>query len=283
LVLTKKYFNGVVPQASEYNERDKEVIAEITNIRERVSGLLEKFKIREALYNAMDLARLGNKYFAETEPWKLAKTDIERVKTILYIGIQIVANMGILMESFLPFSAQKIRKMVKYEGDISWGNIGNAELIKSGVQLGKPELLFEQITDEEVQFQIDKLNSTKEANDKKAQVLLPKKNNIDFEDFQKLDIRIGKILEAERVAKTKKLMKLIIDTGIDKRTIVAGIAEQYNPDEVIGEKITLLINLEPRKIRGIMSEGMVLMGQNPSGELAFLNPSIEIENGSSIS
>lgn len=283
LVLTKKYFDGIVPQASEYNERDKEVIAEITNIRERVSVLLEEFKIREALYNAIDLARLGNKYFAETEPWKLAKTDIERVKTILYIGIQIVANMGILMESFLPFSAQKIRKMVKYDGSIAWEKIGDAELIKSGVQLGEPELLFEQVSDEEVQFQIDKLNSTKEANDKKAQVILPKKENIEYEDFLKLDIRIGTILEAERIAKTKKLMKLLVDTGIDKRTIVAGIAEQYSPEDVLGQKITLLINLEPRKIRGIMSEGMVLMGQNPSGELAFLNPSKLIENGSSIS
>ncbi len=283
LVLIKKYFAGEIPVPAEYTDRDKEVIAEIKNISGRVSDLMEKFKIRDSLYNAMDLARLGNKYFAETEPWKLAKTDIERVKTILFIGIQIVANLGILMESFIPFSAKKIRDMIKYQGDISWENIGRLDLLRSGLKLDKPKLLFEQITDEEIQKQIDKLMATKEENKNRDQVLAPKKENIDYEDFQKLDIRIGTILEAERIAKTKKLMKLLVDTGMDKRTIVAGIAEHFDIDEIIGKKVTLLANLEPRKIRGIMSEGMLLMAENSAGELAFLNPSKDVENGSTIS
>ena len=282
LVLTNKYFDGVIPVPAQYNQRDKEVIAEIKNISQRVSDSLEKFKIRDALYNAMDLARLGNKYFAETEPWKLAKTDAERVKTILFIGVQIVANLGLLMESFIPFSAKKIREMIKYEAEISWENIGRVDLLKSGIKLEKPKLLFEQITDEEIQKQIDKLMATKQENENKIQVLAPKKENIDYDDFQKLDIRIGTILQAERIAKTKKLMKLSVDTGIDKRTIVAGIAEHFSVDEIVGKKITLLANLEPRKIRGIMSEGMLLMAENTDGEIAFLNPSKDVENGSTI-
>ncbi len=284
LVLNKKYFDGIVPEPNEYTERDKEVINEITEIRKRVENLIENFKIRDSLYNAMDLARLGNKYFAETEPWKLAKTDIERVKTILYIGLQITANLSLIMDAFLPFSAKKIRKMIKYEGDTSWDNIGKIDLIKPGLQLDKPKLLFEQIPDEAIEQQISKLQATKDKNEAENKPQIePLKEKIDYEDFQKLDIRIGTILEAERVPKTKKLLKLLIDTGIDKRTLVGGIAEHYKPEDIIGKKVTLLANLKPRKIRGIMSEGMLLMAENPDGTLTFLSPDKDVENGSKIS
>jgi methionyl-tRNA synthetase len=284
-VLTKKYFAGIVPTPNNYTERDKEVIAEITNIKQRVENLLENFKIRESLYNAMDLARLGNKYFAETEPWKIAKTDMERVKTILYIGLQIVANLGLIMDAYLPFSAKKIREMIKYNDDTSWDNIGRIDLIKSGLQLDKPKLLFEQIPDEAIEQQINKLQQTKDENEKESskQKIEPLKEKIDYEDFQKLDIRIGTILEAERVPKTKKLMKLLIDTGLDKRTLVGGIAEHYKPEDIIGKKVTILANLKHRKIRGIMSEGMLLMAENLDQNLAFLTPDKNVENGSKIS
>ena len=282
LVLIKKYFNGIVPEPNEYTENDKEVIKTIDEIKERVAVSMEEYKIRESMYYAMDLARLGNKYFADTAPWILAKTDMERVKTILFIGIQIVANLGVLLESFLPFSASKIREMLKYNGDIAWETIGRIDLIAPGLQLDKPKLLFEQISDEEIQKQVDKLMQTKEENDKKDQKLEQLKEKVEYEDFQKLDIRIGTILEAERVPKTKKLLKLLIDTGIDKRTLVGGIAEQYKPEDIIGKKVTVLANLKPRKIRGIMSEGMLLMAENPIGDLAFLNPSKDVENGSCI-
>jgi methionyl-tRNA synthetase len=282
LVLTQKYFEGIVPKPGKYQDRDIEVIGQIIVIRDKVAESLESFKIREALYYAMDLARLGNKYFAETEPWKVAKTDIERVKTILFIGLQIVANLGILMEAFLPFSAKKIRNMVKYDGEIDWNNIGRIDLLPVGLKLDKPHLLFEQISDEQIEKQIEKLLKTK-ADNKAAQAKLADlKEKIDYDDFQKLDIRIGTILEAERIPKTKKLMKLLIDTGIDKRTLVGGIAEQYTPEEIIGKKVTLLANLKPRKIRGIESEGMLLMAENTKGELAFLMPSKDVENGSII-
>ena len=282
LILNKKYFEGKIQTPSEYTDYDNEVISEIEKIRDKVAGSLEKYRIREALYFAMDLARLGNKYFAETEPWKLAKTDIERVKTILFVGIQIVANLGILMEPFLPFSAKKIRKMLKINKDISWDLIGRIDLVKSGTQLKKPELLFDQITDEMVEKQIQKLENIKKENEMAEATLEPLKENVNFDDFTKLDIRLGTVIEAEKVAKTKKLLKLTVDTGIDKRTVVAGIAEHYKPEQIKGKKITILVNLEPRKIKGIMSEGMLLMAENSTGTLSFLTPDKDVENGSTI-
>ncbi len=282
MVLTKKYFNSVVPQLGELTEIDKNIISEITKIRERVGDSLEKYRIREAQYFAMDLARLGNKYFADTEPWKLAKTDMERVKTILNISLQIVANLGILMEPFLPFSAKKIREMVKFEGELNWDFIGKIDLLKYDTQLDKPVLLFEQIQDEEIERQLEKLNKTKLENEKEEQKLVPFKDKANFDDFQKLDIRIATVLEAEKVAKTKKLLKLKVDTGIDQRIVVAGIAESYKPEEIIGKKVTMLANLEPRKIRGIMSEGMLLMAENPDGELSFLLPDKDVQSGSQV-
>ncbi|MBN2664704.1 MAG: methionine--tRNA ligase [Bacteroidales bacterium] len=283
LVLTKKYFEGIIPERNNLTEYDNEVLTQIKIIREKVTESLELYRIREAQYFAMDLARLGNKYFADTEPWKLAKTDIESVKTILNIGLQIVANLGLLMEPFLPFTAKKIRQMVKYQGDIEWDYIGNTNLLISGVQLDKPELLFEQITDEMIDLQLEKLNKTKLENQNEEKQKIPLKNNIDYEDFQKLDIRIATVLEAEKVPKTKKLLKLKVDTGLDQRTVVAGIAEHYKPEEIIGKKITMLANLEPRKIRGIISEGMLLMAENLNENLSFLTPDKDVDNGSCIS
>lgn len=282
LVLTKKYFDGEVQAPAEFNDYDKEVLAEISNIKLKVEDSIEKYRIREAQYFAMDLARLGNKYFAETEPWKLAKTDLERVKTILFVGMQIVANLGVLMEAFLPFSAKKIREMLNMSDDITWDIIGQ-NLVKAGLKIEKPKLLFDQITDEMIEKQLEKLENIKKENEKAESQLEPLKETATFDDFTKLDIRVGTVLEAEKVAKTKKLLKLKVDTGLDQRTIVAGIAEHYKPEEIIGKKVTLLANLEPRKIRGIESQGMLLMAENAVGELSFLTPQKDMENGSSIS
>ena len=283
LVLTKKYFDGIIPERGDLSEKDSLVLDEIAKIRKKVSTSLELFRIREAQYYAMDLARLGNKYFADTEPWKLAKTDMEKVKTILNIGLQIVGNLGLIMEPFLPISSKKIREMVKYQGKVEWDLIGGKDLLKSGIQLDKPRLLFEQITDEQIEYQLEKLNTTKLENEKEDQQLIPFKEKVEFDDFQKLDIRIATVLEAEKVAKTKKLLKLKVDTGIDKRTVVAGIAEHYKPEEIIGKEVTMLVNLEPRKIRGIMSEGMLLMAENIDEQLSFLSPDKDVNNGSIIS
>ncbi len=283
LVLNNKYFEGVVQVPREYQTIDKNVLSEISIIRDKVAESIEQYKIREALYFAMDLARLGNKYFADTEPWVVAKTDLERVKTILYIGIQIVANLSVLMEAFLPFSTKKIRKMLNLSDEIFWDMIGHSDIVKSGEKLGKPELLFEQITDEQIQKQLDRLEKTKIEN-KNAENIIPKiKENITFDDFTKLDIRIGTVLSAEKLPKTTKLIKILLDSGLEKRTIVAGIAEHYKPEEIIGKKVVFLANLEPRKIKGIESQGMMLMAENPEGNLSFLITDKEIQNGSKIS
>lgn len=282
-VLINKFFEGSVPQTQEFSSYDKEVLAEIQKIRDKVADSIEQYRIREALYFAMDLARLGNKYFAETEPWKIAKTDIERTKTILNIGVQIVANLSILMEAFLPFASKKIREMLNFTVDLDWNLIGKTDLINAGTKLNNPELLFEQITDEMVDFQLEKLNKTKEANAAAENKLAAFKPNVNYDDFTKLDIRIGTVLQAEKVAKTKKLLKLQVDSGLDKRTIVAGIAEHYTPEEIIGKKVTFLANLEPREIKGIMSQGMLLMAENSEGILSHLAPFKDSENGSTIS
>ncbi len=281
-VLTKKYYKLEIPTPNEYTEQDKKVLAEIEKIKENTAKSLEVYRIKEAQYSAMDLARLGNKYFAETEPWKLSKTDPERTKTIIYVGLQIVANLGILMEPFLPFSAKKIRNMFGMSDEISWDMIGQ-ELAKAGQKLNSIGLLFEQITDEMIATQTERLEKIKIENTQENTQLEPLKETATFEDFTKLDFRIGTVLEAEKVAKTKKLLKLKVDTGLDKRTIVAGIAEHYAPEDIIGKKVTLLANLEPRKIRGIMSEGMLLMAENPDGELSYLTPQKDFSNGSKIS
>lgn len=282
LVLTKKYFNCIVPKPNKYNNRDKEVISEINKIKNRVSESIEIYKIRESLYNAMDLARLGNKYFAETEPWKIAKTDINRVQTILFITLQIVANLGILIEPFLPFSAKKIRELIDYKGGVNWDTIGKENLLEPGKKLNKPELLFEQVSDKMIQKQLDKLINAKKLNEKDENKVEESKKTIDYQDFQKLDIRTAEIIKAEKITKTKKLLKLTVNTGLDKRTIVAGIAEHYKPESLPGKNVLVLVNLKPRKIRGILSEGMLLMAENDK-YLSFVSPEKKVFNGTKIS
>ena len=280
LVLTQKYFDNRVPERGELTDYDKEVLAEIPQIVERVEKSLETFHFRDALKEAMNLARLGNKYLADTEPWKVIKTDEERVKTILNICLQISANLSTLMEPFMPFSSQKLREFMNIDV-IDWGKMGDG-VIPAGHELGEAGLLFEKIEDATIQAQIDKLLATKKANEMASVKAAPAKENIQFEDFMKMDIRVGKIIAAEKVAKTKKLMKLTVDTGIDQRTIVSGIAEHYTPEEVIGRQVSVLINLEPKPLKGIVSQGMILMAENADGTLSFVSPDKEVKPGSEV-
>lgn len=281
LVLTQKYFEGIVPHRGELTEFDKEVIEEIKNYPERIGNQLEKYHFREALREMMNLARLGNKYLADAEPWKVIKTDEARVKTILNIALQIVGNLTIVGNPFLPFSMKKLRNMVNLD-NIRWNLAGDTDIFKSGHQLSKPELLFDQIEDVEIEAQIQKLENTKKANEAKAYMAKPSKEIIEFDEFMKMDIRTGTILEAELVPKTKKLLKLKVDTGIDQRTVVSGIAEHYKPEEIIGKSVTILVNLAPRSLRGIESQGMILMAEDKDGKLVFIAPTEKVSNGSEV-
>lgn len=280
LVLTHKYFGGLVPEAKEQTDFDKETLAQIPILKAEVEKNLETFHFREALKVAMNLARLGNKYLADTEPWKVIKTDEERVKTILNVSLQISANLSTLMEPFLPFTAEKLRSFLNIDR-IEWENI-NEQVIAVGHQINKPELLFEKIEDATIQAQVDKLEATKVANELENKVATPVKENINFDDFMKMDIRIGTITEAEKVAKTKKLLKITVDTGVDVRTVVSGIAEHYKPEEIIGKQVSILMNLEPRKLKGIESEGMILMAEDADGKLAFVSPEKAVAAGSEV-
>ncbi|HJF71510.1 MAG TPA: methionine--tRNA ligase [Butyricimonas virosa] len=280
LVLTQKYFANRVPKRGELTDYDKEVLAEIPLIVERVEKSLETFHFRDALKEAMNLARLGNKYLADTEPWKVIKTDEGRVKTILNICLQISANLSTLMEPFMPFSSQKLREFMNIDV-IDWAKLGDG-VIPAGHELGEAGLLFEKIEDAMIQAQIDKLLATKKANEMASVKAAPAKENIQYEDFMKMDIRVGKIIAAEKVAKTKKLMKLTVDTGIDERTIVSGIAEHYTPEEVIGRQVSVLVNLEPKPLKGIVSQGMILMAENADGTLSFVSPDKEVKPGSEV-
>ena len=280
LVLTQKYFANRVPERGELTDYDKEVLAEIPQIVERVEKSLETFHFRDALKEAMNLARLGNKYLADTEPWKVIKTDEGRVKTILNICLQISANLSTLMEPFMPFSSQKLREFMNIDV-IDWAKMGDG-VIPAGHELGEAGLLFEKIEDATIQAQIDKLLATKKANEMASVKAVPAKENIQYEDFMKMDIRVGKIIAAEKVAKTKKLMKLTVDTGIDERTIVSGIAEHYTPEEVIGRQVSVLVNLEPKPLKGIVSQGMILMAENADGTLSFVSPDKEVKPGSEV-
>lgn len=280
LVLTHKYFDGKVPAAGELNDFDKETLAEIPTIKAQVEKNLETYHFREALKEAMNLARLGNKYLADTEPWKVIKTDEERVKTIMNICLQISTNLSTLMEPFLPFSANKLREFLNIE-PLAWDNIGE-NVIEVGHQINKASLLFEKIEDETIQAQVDKLLATKAANEAANKPVAPAKENINFDDFMKMDVRVGTIIEAEKVAKTKKLLKLTVDTGIDQRTIVSGIAEHYKPEEIIGKQVSILVNLEPKKLKGIESQGMILMAEDADGKLSFVSPDQAVKPGSEI-
>jgi len=252
MVLTHKYFDGKVPAKGILTEYDEATIADFVSVKKNVESYLDIFRFRDTQKEAMNLARIGNKYLADTEPWKVAKTDMDRVGTILHLSLQIAANLAIAFEPFLPFSSKKLRDMLGMK-DFKWENLGNIDLLTEGQQTAQPELLFEKIEDEAVEAQVQKLLATKKANEALEYKAAPVKADIDFEQFSKMDIRIGKVLEAELVPKTSKLMKLKVDTGIDQRTIVSGIAEHFKPEEVIGRQVCVLVNLEARKLRGIES------------------------------
>ena len=282
MVLIKKYFNGIVPAKGELTDIDKETIKGISEVPGKIAESLENFHFRDSLSEMMNLARLGNKYLTETEPWKIYKTDPERVKTVLNISLQICANLAIVAEPFLPFSSAKLYKMLNFEKKV-WKDAGSADLIEAGHVLAEPELLFDKIEDSAVEVQIAKLQETKRLNELNAPVeISPQKAETTFDDFSKMDLRVGKILEAETVPKANKLLKLLIDTGIDKRTIVSGIAEYYKPEEIVGKSVCVLVNLAPRKLKGVISNGMILMAQNPKGGLCFVSPVEDFNPGSEI-
>ncbi len=281
LVLTHKYYGGKVPSSGKQEDIDTRLQKEIAETPARVGAAIETFKFREALLHVMNLAREGNKYLAETEPWKLIKTDEERVKTILNLSLQVAANLGILLSPFLPFTSGKLLSLLNLE-EKNWSQAGNTQLLVTGQDLKEPELLFEKIEDEKIEAQIKKLEDTKIANQQllNNNPLAAPKAEVLFEDFGKLDLRIATIVAAEKVAKTKKLLKLTLDTGIDTRTVVSGIAEHYQPENIIGQQVTLLANLAPREIKGIMSQGMILMAESPDGKLSFVRPEQVKTNGS---
>lgn len=281
LVLTQKYYGGVVPACGELTEYDKQTIAELSTIKASLENNIENYRFREALKDAMNFSRIGNKYLADSEPWKVVKTDTERVKTILYIALQITANIATAIEPFMPFSAAKILGMLAVE-KFGWDSLGSMELIPAGHTIGTPTLLFEKIEDEVIQRQIDKLEATKAANAAAEVKAEPQKEACTFDDFQKMDIRVSTILAAEKVAKTKKLLKLTVDTGIDQRTIVSGIAEHFTPEELVGQQVLVLVNLQPRELKGILSQGMILMAEDATGDLRLVQPSEAVKAGSMV-
>ena len=279
VVLTHKYFGGQVPAITVVTEQDQLVIDELAFYPAKISSSIETYRFREALTEVMNVARLGNKYLAETEPWKVIKTDEDRVRTILNIGLQIVATLEILIEPFLPFTADKLMKMLNHETNF-WEDAGKMDLLPVDHQLNESHLLFEKIEDTEVEAQINKLNQSKLANTLANAVVTPAKENIDFDQFSAMDIRVATIIAAEKVEKTKKLLKLTLDTGLDQRIVVSGIAEHFTVEEVVGQQVSLLANLAPREIKGILSQGMILMSENSDGKLTFVAPLQNHTNGS---
>ena len=281
LVLTNNYYDRKVPERGKTDSNDDSVLNEIRRFKENVETCLETYRFREALKEAMNLARLGNKYLADAEPWKVIKTDPERVKTIMNIALQITANLTIICEPFLPFSMEKLRGLINL-GKLKWEYAGKSDLLTPGHIINIPELLFEKIEDDEITRQVDKLQATKKANVESGSKTTPGKEIVNFNDFTKIDIRTATILEAEKIPKTTKLLKLKIDTGIDIRTIVSGIAEYYDPATIIGKQISIVANLEPRKIKGIESKGMILMAEDKNGKLVMVTPIDNVSNGSMI-
>ena len=282
LQLTKKYWNGVVPACGELQEVDKKAIAEFKDVKEKVEQFLDVFKFREAQKEAMNLARIGNKYITECEPWKVWKTDPKRVETILNISLQLVANLAIAFEPFLPFSSEKLRKMINMP-NFEWTQLGSTDLLKAGDQLGEPELLFEKIEDEVIEKQLQKLADTKKANEEASYKAEPVKPEVSFEDFEKLDIRVGHILNCEKVKKSKKLLKFTIDDGTGtERTICSGIAAYYEPEELIGKDVLFVANFAPRKMMGIESQGMILSAVNFDGSLNVTSLLGKVKPGSQV-
>lgn len=281
MVLTHKYFGGKVPVKGELTDYDKQTIEEISLYPEKIGRSIEQYRFREALNELMNLARTGNKYLTENEPWKTIKTDEARTATVLNISLQICANLAIFASPFMPMTAEKLAKMLNMQ-PVAWFEAGNVDLLSESTDINAPELLFEQIDDKTIALQIEKLQQTKKENALSEANVEAQKEIISFDDFAKTDIRIGTILSAEKVAKTKKLLKLTVDTGIDKRTIVSGIAEYCKPEEIVGKQVSVLVNLAPKNIKGIESHGMILMAENPDGSLCFVSPEKPTKNGGTI-
>ena len=282
VVLTNKYYNGVIPSPNNFTEVDEETLENLQQFPDVIAKSIERYRFREASQELLNLARLGNKYLADEEPWKVIKVDEERVKTIMYIALQIAAALSVLSEPFLPFTSTKLKSILNSDTN-TWKDVSSKNsLLESGHKIGKAELLFSKIEDKTIEEQLAKLEATKLVNIQANKTIATQKETIDFEDFTKLDIRIGTILEAEKVAKTKKLLQLKVDVGIDVRTIVSGIAESFSPEEIIGQQVSVLCNLAPRKIRGVESQGMILMTDTPDGKLAFVEPQQAIKNGNEI-
>jgi methionyl-tRNA synthetase len=288
VVLSNKYYEGIVPQALNFSETDLKVLADIKTFPQSIADSIEKYRFREAQGVMMNLARLGNKYLADEEPWKLQKTDPERTATIMYVALQVASALAVISEPFLPFTAGKLKKMLNFESlthVITWMDISKLdELIPSGHQIHLAEFLFSKIEDEEIQKQVDKLEASKVSNSEEESKVEPQKDEATFEDFSKLDIRVGTIIAAEKKPKTKKLMVLKVNTGLDERTIVSGIAEHYKAEELIGKRVSVVVNLKPIKLKGTLSEGMILMTEDAEGKLTFLNPDNDnfVDNGTSI-
>ncbi len=283
VVLTNKYYDGIVPTPNEYSEVDLQTLAELKAYPAVISSSIERYRFREALGELMNVARLGNKYLADEEPWKMVKENPERVKTQMYVALQIATALQILCEPFLPFTSEKLGKILQSTIS-SWNDVSTkSDLLEANHKIGQAEILFAQIEDAEIQKQIDKLEATKTANQIENATVTPQKETTSFEDFAKIDLRIGTIIEAEKMPKANKLLVLKVDTGIDVRTIVSGIAEHFTPEEVIGKKVTVLVNLAPRALRGVESEGMLLLTNTPEGKLVFVNPDTDgVGNGAVI-
>ena len=284
VVLTNKYYNGKVPYPNGFTEVDEDVLNAVKEFPDTIGKSIERYRFREASQELMNLARLGNKYLADEEPWKVIKLDEDRVQTILYVALQISTALAIISEPFLPFTSAKLKKILAVDNNLSWENVTEKSvLLPPDHQIEKAQLLFSKIEDKTIEAQIEKLQATKIANEQANKVMPPQKDTINFDDFTKLDIRIGTVLEAEKVAKTKKLLKLKVDVGIDTRIIVSGIAESFSPKDIIGQQVTVLVNLAPRKIKGIESQGMILMTDSIAGKLAFVEPEKEVKNGQEVS
>src|SRR5690606_17952365 len=300
MVLTDKYYEGIVPEPATFSEIDEQTLAELKAYPAVIASSLERYRFREAQAELMNVARLGNKYLADEEPWKTIKTDEERTKTVMYVALQIASALAILSEPFLPFTSEKLKNMLNVRSSPSttlrtgsvegWNDVSSkSELLKAGHKINKAELLFSKIEDEQIQKQLDKLQASKKMNAEANKKVTPQKETIQYDDFAKLDMRVGTIIEAEKMPKADKLLVLKIDTGIDVRTIVSGIAESFKPEEVIGKKVTVLANLAPRALRGVESQGMILMTENAEGKLVFVNPDTSatlsasgVDNGATI-
>ena len=281
LVLTHKYFDGKVPVCGDLTEYDKQTLSEFTGVKAEMESYLEHYRFRDALKEAMNLARIGNKYLADTEPWKLVKTDMNRVATILNLALQISANLAIAFEPFLPFSAKKLRNMLNMQ-IVDWNVLGRTDILPEGLQLNPAELLFEKIEDSTIEAQVQKLLDTKKANELKNHKAAPVRENISFEDFSKLDIRVGRVLECIKVPKADKLLQFKIDDGLGGRTIVSGIAKHYAPEDLVGKNVCFIANLAPRKLKGIESQGMILSAEDADGRLIVIEPADEVRPGSEV-